>query len=46
MTDNLGEANMCNTRQFQSAFTRESNDEIPSKGTNPFNAMGEITVAP
>ena len=41
-TDTL---DICN-RQFQSAFTRESNDEIPSKGTSPFTAMGEITVDP
>ena len=44
-TDTLNKANICN-RQFQSAFTRESNDEIPSKGTSPFTAMGEITVDP
>ena len=42
-TDTLDKANICN-RQFQSAFTRESDDEIPSKGTSPFTAMGEITV--
>ena len=44
-TDTLDKANICN-RQFQSAFTRETNDEIPSKGTSPFTAMGEITVDP
>ena len=44
-TDTLDKANVCN-RQFQSAFTRESNDEIPAKGTSPFTAMGEITVEP
>ena len=44
-TDTLDKANICN-RQFQSAFTRESNDEIPSKGTSPSTAMGEITVDP
>ena len=44
-TDTLDKANICN-RQFQSAFTRETNDEIPSKGTRPFTAMGEITVDP
>ena len=38
-------ANICN-RQFQSAFTRESDAEIPSKGTSPFTPMGEITVDP
>ena len=44
-TDTLDKANICN-RQFQSAFTRESDDEIPSKGTSPFTPMGEITVDP
>ena len=44
-TDTLDKANICN-RQFQSAFTRETNDEIPSKGTSPFTAKGEITVDP
>ena len=44
-TDTFDKANICN-RQFQSAFTRESDDEIPSKGTSPFTAMGEITVDP
>ena len=44
-TDTLYKANICN-RQFQSAFTRESDDEIPSKGTSPFTPMGEITVDP
>ena len=44
-TDTLDKANICN-RQFQSAFTRKTNDEIPSKGTSPFTAMGEITVDP
>ena len=44
-TDTLDKANICN-RQFQSAFTRETNDEIPSKGTSPFTDMGEITVDP
>ena len=43
--DTLDKANVCN-RQFQSAFTRESDDEIPSKGTSPFTPMGEITVDP
>ena len=42
-TDTLDKANICN-RQFQSAFTRESDAEIPSKGTSPFTPMGEITV--
>ena len=44
-TDTLDKANIWN-RQFQSAFTRESDDEIPSKGTSPFTPMGEITVDP
>ena len=44
-TDTLDKANICN-RQFQSAFTCESDDEIPSKGTSPFTLMGEITVDP
>ena len=29
-----------------SAFTCESDDEIPFKGTSPFTLMGEITVDP
>ena len=44
-TDILDKANICN-RQFESAFTRESDTEIPSKGTSPFSPMGEITVDP
>ena len=44
-TDTLDKANICN-KQFQSAFTRESDSEIPSKGTSPFTPMGEITVDP
>ena len=44
-TDTLDKANICN-RQFESAFTRESGTEIPSKGTSPFTPMGEITVDP
>ena len=44
-TDTLDKANICN-RQFQSALTREINDEIPSKVTSPFTATGEITVDP
>ena len=42
-TDTLDKAHIYN-RQFQSAFTRESDTEIPSKGTSPFTPMGEITV--
>ena len=44
-TDTLDKANFCN-RQFESAFTRESDTEIPSIGTSPFSPMGEITVDP
>ena len=44
-TDTVDNANNCN-KQFQSAFTRETDSEIPSKGTSPFTAMGEITVDP
>ena len=44
-TDTVEKANICN-KQFQSAFTRETDSEIPSKGTSPFTAMGEITVDP
>ena len=43
--DTLDKANICN-RQFESAFTRESETEIPSKGSSPFTPMGEITVDP
>ena len=35
--------NICN-KQFQSSFTRETDSEIPSKGTSPFTPMSEITV--
>ena len=44
-TDTLDKANICN-RQFKSAFTHESDAEIPSKGTSLFTPMGEITVDP
>ena len=44
-TDTVEKANICN-KQFQSAFTRETDAEIPSKGASPFTAMGEITVDP
>ena len=44
-TNTLDKANICN-RQFESAFTRESDTEIPSNGTSPFSPMGEITVDP
>ena len=43
--DTLDMANICN-KQFQSAFTHETDSEIPSKGTSQFTAMGEITVDP
>ena len=33
-------------KQFQSAFTRETDFEIPLKGPSPFTAMGEYTVDP
>ena len=42
-TDTVDKANICN-KQIQSAFTRETDSEIPSKGTSPFTPMGEITV--
>ena len=44
-TDTVDKANICN-KQFQSVFTRETDSEIPSKGTSPFTPMGEITVDP
>ena len=44
-TDTVDKANICN-KQFQSAFTRDTDSEIPSKGTSPFTPMGEITVDP
>ena len=44
-TGALDKANICK-RQIQSAFTRESDAEIPSKGTSPFTLTGEITVDP
>ena len=44
-TDTVDKANICN-KQFQSAFTRETDSEIPSKGTSPFTPLGEITVGP
>ena len=42
-TDTPDKANICN-RQFESAFTRESDTEIPKQGTSPFTPMGKITV--
>ena len=44
-TDSLDKANICN-RQFQSAFTRELDTDIPSKGASPFTPKGDITVDP
>ena len=44
-TETLDKANICH-KQFQSAFTRKSDSEIPSKGTSPFTLMAEITVDP
>ena len=44
--DHVDEANNICNRQFESAFTRESDTEILSKGTSPFTPMGEITVDP
>ena len=38
-------ANICN-RQVQSAFTREGDSDLPSKGASPFSPMGDITVDP
>ena len=32
--------------QFQSAFTCEADNDLPSKGQSPFTAMEEITVGP
>ena len=44
-TDTVEKANICN-KQFQSAFTREADTEIPLKGASPFSSMEEITVDP
>ena len=44
-TGTVDKANICN-RQFESAFTHESDTEILSKGSSPFTPMGEITVDP
>ena len=44
-TDTVDKANICN-KQFQCAFTHETDSEIPSKGTSAFTPMGEITVDP
>ena len=45
-TDSKEKANICN-RQFQSsAFTREDDSDLPSKGASPFSSMEDITVDP
>ena len=44
-TEAKDKANICNA-QFQSAFTREADGVLPSKGQSPFIAMDEITVDP
>ena len=44
-TDTVDKANICN-KQFQSAFTRETDSEIRSKGTRPFTPMGEFKIDP
>ena len=42
-TDTVEKANIYN-RQFQSAFTREADTEIPLKGASPFSSMEEIQL--
>ena len=44
-TETKDKANICNA-QFQSAFTREADGDLPSKGQSPFIAMDEIVVDP
>ena len=44
-SDTRDKANICN-RQFELAFTRETDDDLPSKGDSPFPAMEDITVDP
>ena len=44
-TESHDKANICN-KQFQSAFTRETDGELPSKGDSPFPSMRDITVDP
>ena len=44
-TDSKEKANICN-RPFQSAFTREDDSDLHSKGASPFSSMGDITVDP
>ena len=43
-TEAKDKANICNA-QFQLAFTREADGDLPSKGQSPFIAI-EITVEP
>ena len=44
-TEANDKANICNA-QFQSAFTREADGDLPSKGQSPFIAMDKLTVDP
>ena len=44
-TDTRDKANICN-RQFQSAFTRETDGQLPSKGLSPFSSMEDKAVDP
>ena len=44
-TDTKEKADIFN-QQFQSAFRREPDSDLPSKGASPFSSMGEITVDP
>ena len=44
-TDTLDKANICN-RQFQSAFTRESDDEIPSNEQAPSLQWVKLQLTP
>ena len=44
-SDTRDKANICN-RQFELAFTRKTDDDLPSKGDSPFPAMEDITVDP
>ena len=39
-TDSKEKANLCN-RQFQSAFTREDDSDLPSKRASPFSSIGD-----
>ena len=44
-TEAKDKANICDA-QFQSAFTREADGDLPSKGQSSFIAMDDITVDP